>query len=734
MAVIDIDSILEKTHRNTPLFTWESENYLNVTLCVTEDCNLACTYCYMVGKNSFKKMDFEMAKKIVDFIVDDPYCNSLSENLMLDFIGGEPLLEMELIDKVSDYCSLLLYSKGHKWFDNFQISFSTNGTLYDTPEVEKYLLKHKSHSGFGFSIDGNKAKHDLTRVTKDGRGSYDDVMRGFKKYKNDYGDNISQKSTFSSADLQYLKDSIIHLWDLGFKNVESNLVYENVWKDGDPELFESQLVALADYMFESGRYLTHTVSYFEERRGLPLSNSSIKQNRCGAGYKCIAFDTEGNMYPCIRFLDMCSEDKTKKIVGNIYEGIDYNSLRALCGTTWKAVSDEECCNCRVGTDCGWCVAQNYQENGSLYERVKWICEMHKANVRANKYYWKKHEEYTGRTSKRVIEKVLCSEHQELKYLYLIVSDDAPVFCNYEKVIQTGTNMSEELIQRGLKFCQDEEMLPIILGNADIQIDPSKKVFFEIDCKRVFSEAMRSVTIVEKDNMDFDTNVVNLILCKDDILKISDTVLELKERGAIRVNLFIKDIQYWSDVDYENYKEVLRRLAYILADIYSNEGIAFEINVLNDRLALMEGDKKDCAAGINSIALAPNGKFYICPGFYFTNPDWAIGTIENGIDERMKTKLFRDKSPMCLDCKASACNRCLLDNIIATDEINVPSSNQCRKSYIEANTQYLLNSLMKEKMGEGYFLEEWELPKLTYEDYVSDMIYSDEKAIAEKWAF
>ena len=179
MAIVDVNSILSRSFRNDRVskISWEIGNYLNVTICVTEECNLECTYCYMVGKNNFKKMTFETAKKIVDFIVNDPYCNSLSDNLLIDFIGGEPLLEMELIDKISDYICLLLYSKKHKWFNNLQFSFSTNGTLYDSKIMENYLKKHRYHAGFGFSIDGTKEKHDLTRITRDGKGSYDKVIK-----------------------------------------------------------------------------------------------------------------------------------------------------------------------------------------------------------------------------------------------------------------------------------------------------------------------------------------------------------------------------------------------------------------------------------------------------------------------------------------------------------------------------------------------------------------------------
>lgn len=236
--------------KNSAYITWDKGNYLNATFCVTEECNLGCSYCYMVGKNSFSRMTPEMGRKIVDFLLNDPYCVGLTDNLLVDFIGGEPLLEIDLIDELSDYLTLSLYVKKHKWFKNFQISFSTNGTLYNTDKMKKYLQKHRAHCGFGFSIDGTKEKHDLTRKMRDGQGSYDSVIRAFERYKEDFGDEIYQKSTFASDDLVYLKDSIIHLWNLGFKNVESNLVYEDVWKPGDPELFEQQLIELADYMFE----------------------------------------------------------------------------------------------------------------------------------------------------------------------------------------------------------------------------------------------------------------------------------------------------------------------------------------------------------------------------------------------------------------------------------------------------------------------------------------------------
>lgn len=113
MATINSDAILEGFYnsKNATPTSWGNGNYLNATFCVTEECNLACTYCYMVGKNSFHKMSFDTAKGIVDFLLSDDYCTGLTDNLMVDFIGGEPLLEIDLIDKITDYICLMMYGK-----------------------------------------------------------------------------------------------------------------------------------------------------------------------------------------------------------------------------------------------------------------------------------------------------------------------------------------------------------------------------------------------------------------------------------------------------------------------------------------------------------------------------------------------------------------------------------------------------------------------------------------------
>lgn len=135
----------------------------DITFSVTEDCNLRCKYCYLAHKNSNKRMSFATAKKAVDYILDarDIY----NENSVVwNFIGGEPLLEIDLIDKISDYIKEQMFLKSHPWFDNFMFSIGTNGLLYGTKKVQDYIKKNKSHLSVGISIDGNRVKHDLQSI------------------------------------------------------------------------------------------------------------------------------------------------------------------------------------------------------------------------------------------------------------------------------------------------------------------------------------------------------------------------------------------------------------------------------------------------------------------------------------------------------------------------------------------------------------------------------------------
>ena len=123
---------------------WQSGKTKNITFIVTKDCQLACKYCYLVGKNNKERMSWDVAKKAIDYILMRE-TEFREESVVWDFIGGEPFLEIELIDKICDYIKIELFKRNHHWFNSYRFSFSTNGINYHTNGMDllsfKYFVK-----------------------------------------------------------------------------------------------------------------------------------------------------------------------------------------------------------------------------------------------------------------------------------------------------------------------------------------------------------------------------------------------------------------------------------------------------------------------------------------------------------------------------------------------------------------------------------------------------------------
>ena len=145
--------------------SWQEGSFKDITFIVTKDCQLACKYCYLVGKNEKERMPFEVAKQAIDYILDheDEFTE---ESVVWDFIGGEPFLEIELIDKICDYLKAEMFRRNHHWFNSYRFSFSTNGINYHEEKVQQCIKKNKSHLSIGITIDSTEKKHDLNRVYK----------------------------------------------------------------------------------------------------------------------------------------------------------------------------------------------------------------------------------------------------------------------------------------------------------------------------------------------------------------------------------------------------------------------------------------------------------------------------------------------------------------------------------------------------------------------------------------
>ena len=352
---------MEKIKENSS--GWSNGMARNITFIVTKDCQLACKYCYLVGKNSNERMTWEVAKQAIDYILshEDDF---KEESVIWDFIGGEPFLEIDLIDKICDYVKIEMYRRNHHWFNSYRFSFSTNGINYHTESVQNFIKKNIEHLSIGITIDGTKRKHDLNRIWKtadmkkgggspeEERGSYDDVARNIPLWLEQFP-NAGTKVTISSADIPYIKESVLHLYSLGIHEVNINCVFENVWQEKDDVKFEEQLLELADAIIDGEFYKDYTCSFFNENLGKPLDRKLQNQNWCGAG-KMLSIDAAGNFYPCTRFAQYSLRDKRAWMIGNIYDGIDKNKLRPFLVLDRCIQSTLECIECEVAEGCAWC--------------------------------------------------------------------------------------------------------------------------------------------------------------------------------------------------------------------------------------------------------------------------------------------------------------------------------------------------------------------------------------------
>ena len=359
-----------------------------ITFIVTKDCQLACKYCYLVGKNNKERMSFEVAKKAIDYILQNPDVFT-EEQVAWAFIGGEPFIEVALIDQICDYLKTEMFRLNHRWFDSYILSITTNGINYADAKVQKYIEKNRDHLNIGITIDGTQSKHDLNRIYKNsGKGSYLDVVRNIPLWLRQFP-GTATKVTISSEDIPYIKESVVHIFELGIENIHINVVFENVWKEGDDKLFEDQLLQLADYIIDNDLYDSKMCSFFDEHIGKPMDRK-LNNNWCGTG-KMLSIDAAGNFYPCTRFAQYSLREKKARIIGNINDGINKNCLRPFIALDRFTQSPTKCMECEVASGCAWCQGENYDaaETPTIYQRSTAICKMHKARVRANNYYWNK---------------------------------------------------------------------------------------------------------------------------------------------------------------------------------------------------------------------------------------------------------------------------------------------------------------------------------------------------------
>lgn len=378
----------------------------NVTFQVTDDCPMACTYCYQTHKGN-NVMTKETAKKGVDLLFklyeenNSDFINKDTHTIILDFIGGEPLMNVEVIEYTCEYFMDECIRRNHPWLFTWRASMISNGALYFKPEVQKFLSKFHYFVSFGITLDGPKDIHDSCRKYHNGSGNFDDAYKAAQHYHETYKEEIATKVTIAPENLLNLNKIIKFFTNDGVQLIHANCVFEADWNEEHAKIFYKELKEMADYLLELNDETTITL--FNDKAFEPMSPKD-NNNYCGGTGAMIAFGPDGTAYPCLRYSPSSISNNRKLLisgsVNGLYETLKQKFLKhSLDKITRRSQSTNECFYCPIAKGCAWCSAWNYDKYGTPNKRCTNICVMHKARSLANVYYWNKWYKQNGEDKK-----------------------------------------------------------------------------------------------------------------------------------------------------------------------------------------------------------------------------------------------------------------------------------------------------------------------------------------------
>ena len=340
---------------------------------IAHTCNLNCEYCFASqGKYKGERavMSFEVGKRALDWLIEN---SGSRKNLEVDFFGGEPLMNFEVVKRLVAYARSIEKEKGK----NFRFTLTTNGLLIDDDVIE---FANKEMSNVVLSLDGRKEIHDRFRVDYNGNGSFDKIVPKFQKLvKARNNKNYYMRGTFTHANPDFLEDIKVML-DLGFNELSMEPV---VCAAGDPSELTPEDITVVMEQYEKLAFLMLQ----KEKEGKPftfyhymidLTGGPCIYKRisgCGSGTEYMAVTPWGDLYPCHQFV---GDEKFK--LGDIFSGVT-NSAIQNSFKECNVYAREDCRNCWARLYCsGGCAANAYHATGSVKGIYKTGCELFKKRM------------------------------------------------------------------------------------------------------------------------------------------------------------------------------------------------------------------------------------------------------------------------------------------------------------------------------------------------------------------
>lgn len=293
----------------------------------------------------------------------------------------------------------------------------------------------------------------------------------------------------------------------------------------------------------------------------------------------------------------------------------------------------------------------------------------------------------------------------MKYFTILLDDTSVSFCHADNPYTIRKLIPIDILNKGIKFAMKENLsIQFVYPNYDLPpeyievintIDHTdiKSATYSLSADIVIIDECKKIeTYIQQANLD-STYVFR---CKKNELFNSEIQFSEAVKILNRINIIVKDIESFSDLDIDNYNRFLNKVSLTVCDEFI-KGHNPQINILTDRLFL--DNPNHCNAGVESITLSPNGNFYICPAFYYDeyidkHLNLSVGNIDGGINIK-NPQLFRvDHAPICRICDAYHCKRCVWLNKHLTHEVNTPSRQQCIIAHIERNAGRAIKNKIK----------------------------------------
>ena len=340
---------------------------------IAHDCNLACKYCFAEEGEYHghrELMSYEVGKKALDFLIEN---SGSRRNLEVDFFGGEPLMNWQVVKDLVKYGR-----EQEKLHDKkFRFTLTTNGVLLNDEVME---FANKEMGNVVLSIDGRKEVHDHMRPFRNGKGSYDMIVPKFQQFAESRNqDKYYVRGTFTHYNLDFA-DDVLHLADLGFKQISVEPVVaedseEYALREEDlPKLFE-EYDKLAAEMVERKK-AGKDFNFFHFMIDLEGGPCVAKRlSGCGSGTEYLAVTPWGDFYPCHQFVG-----NEEFLMGNVWDGVKRTDIRdefKCCNVYAK----EKCRKCFAKFYCsGGCAANSYHFHGHINDAYDIGCELQKKRI------------------------------------------------------------------------------------------------------------------------------------------------------------------------------------------------------------------------------------------------------------------------------------------------------------------------------------------------------------------